>query len=267
MINQEKDIFQNDLNRDGYFDPETKSIQQQQPPGPPDDGFGGAVAVNNGLYLQLRPSKITESNINVQGWDDIPQQVQQSQPPPYPPPPGGTVVVALDEKLNNDDNVKDIDVIDTAATSGRRPDDDDDAQGSAAKITTTILTHKDASIRQLINDVETAYGDIPSGDGGSGVSSRWVDFLNWMSHPALGLQVMKENNMVIKMGDLSKRGAGQLYIDGRLIPGENMIDFISNMNNTRMMTIPHRWHYERNLTQFIDYLNSLDVHPTIICRM
>ena len=92
MINQEKDIFQNDLNRDGYFDPETESIQQQQPPRPPDDGFGGAVAVNNRLYSQLRPSKITESNINVQGWDNIvPQQVQQSQPPPYlPQPPGGT---------------------------------------------------------------------------------------------------------------------------------------------------------------------------------
>ena len=111
MINQEKDIFQNDLNRDGYFDPETKSIQQQQPPRPPDDGFGGAVAVNKGLYLQLRPSKITESDINVQGWDDIPQQVQQSQPPPYPLPPGGTAVVALDEKLNNDDDdVEDIDI-------------------------------------------------------------------------------------------------------------------------------------------------------------
>ena len=78
-----------------YFDPETKSIQQQQqqPPGPPDDGFGGAVAVNDsGLYSQLRPSKITESDINVQGWDDIvPQQVlKQSQPLPYPSPPGGT---------------------------------------------------------------------------------------------------------------------------------------------------------------------------------
>ena len=168
-------------------------------------------------------------------------------------------MVALDEKLNSDDdNVEDID--DVIDTSGRRPDDDNDAQGSAAKITTTILTHKDANIRQLINDVETAYGDIPSGDGGSGsVSSRWVDFLNWMSHPALGLQVMKENYMVIKMGDLSKRGAGQLYVDGRLIPGENIIDFISNMNNTRMMTIPHQWHYKRDLTQFIDYLNSLDV--------
>ena len=56
-----------------------------------------------------------------------------------------------------------------------------------------------------------------------------------------------------------KRGAGQLYVDGRLIPSENIIDFISNMNNTRMMTIPHRWQYERDLSQFIDYLNSLDV--------
>ena len=85
-----------------------------------------------------------------------------------------------------------------------------------------------------------------------------------MSHPALGLQVMKENNMVIKMGDLSKRGAGQLYVDGRLIPGENMIDFISNMNNTRMMTIPHRWHYKRDLTQFINYLNLLDVDNNML---
>ena len=90
------------------------------------------------------------------------------------------------------------------------------------------------------------------------VLQKWTDFLNWISHPGLGLQVMNENNMVIKMGDISKRGAGQLYVDGRLIPGENIIDFILNMNNSRMMTIPHRWHYERNLTEFIDYLNLLN---------
>ena len=129
----------------------TRSIQQQ-PPRPPDDGFGGAVAVNNELYLQLRPSKITESDINVQGWDNIPQQVQQSQPPPYLPLPGGMAMVALDKKLNNnnDDNVEDTDdVTDTAATSGRRPDDYSDAQGSAAEITTTILTHKESNIRHF----------------------------------------------------------------------------------------------------------------------
>ena len=69
---------------------------------------------------------------------------------------------------------------------------------------------------------------------------------------------MNENNMVIKMGDITKNGAGQLYVDRRLIPSENLIDFISNMNNSRMMTIPFRWQYDQNLSQFFNYLLALD---------
>ena len=53
------------------------------------------------------------------------------------------------------------------------------------------------------------------------------------------------------MGDLSKNGAGQLYVDARLIPGENMIDFISNMNNSRMMTISHPWQFNNNLMHIL----------------
>ena len=107
----------------------------------------------------------------------------------------------------------------------------------------------------MIKDIETAYGNTSDGENSVG---RWTNFLNWISNPGLGLQVINENNMIIKMGDLSKQGAGQLYVDGRLIPGENMIDFISNMNNLRMMTISHPWQFNNNLTHFIDYLRSLD---------
>ena len=49
-VNQQKINFQNDLNCDGYFDPETENFQQQ-PPLPPDDSRAGGTS--GAIYLQL----------------------------------------------------------------------------------------------------------------------------------------------------------------------------------------------------------------------
>ena len=60
------------------------------------------------------------------------------------------------------------------------------------------------------------------------------------------------------MGNITKKGVGQIYIDGQLIPGENLIDFISDMNNDRMLTLPSVWQYNDDLTNFLNYLKLLN---------
>ena len=69
---------------------------------------------------------------------------------------------------------------------------------------------------------------------------------------------MQENRISIKMGDITKEGARQIYIDGQLIPGENLIDFISDMNNDRMLTLPSVWQFNNNLRHYTGYFSLLD---------
>ena len=86
--------------------------------------------------------------------------------------------------------------------------------------------------------------------------NRWTGFLNWLSDPGLGLEIMRQNSMTIKMGDITKKDAGQLYIDGRLILGKNLINFISDMNNDNMIIIPGVWSFNSDLTEFLNFLNA-----------
>ena len=87
MINQQRINFQNDINHDGYFDPENETFINNCLPPPDDDHGRGGGGV---IYSQILPSKTNEIDIKKQGWDDL-QILNSSQPPPPPPPPSGSI--------------------------------------------------------------------------------------------------------------------------------------------------------------------------------
>ena len=221
--------FQNDINNDGDLDKnEILNFNNDDDDNDPGDAGAGNLISK----LKLHEEKFNDFDMN--GWVDLNaiKEKINSQPP--------AVKLRLPESKPNDNDEPILN-----NNNDRRNDDDDDAAA--------VVLNNDSfqNVDILINDIKTVFPDNQNN-----IVNRWTGFLNWLSDPGLGLEIMRQNSMTIKMGDISKENAGQLYVDGRLILGENLINFISDMNNDNMMVVPGVWSFNSDLNEFLDYLNS-----------
>ena len=77
LASRQNENFQNDINNDGYYDPDTEEFINYNNNFPlPDDGGDGAAAV---VVSKIKTNPVIDDNIERQGWDVV------NFPPPPPP--------------------------------------------------------------------------------------------------------------------------------------------------------------------------------------